>query len=82
MPFFKDRIDAGKRLAALLSEFTGRQDLVVLGLARGGVPVAYEVARVLDASMDRYVGGSTMRLTNGFPLVALAKIVTMLPVST
>jgi len=42
-------------LAEKLDRFAGRQDLVVLGLARGGVPVAYEVARSLDLPLDVFV---------------------------
>ncbi len=50
---FLDRADAGVRLAALLAgSWGGRADVVVLGVPRGGVPVAYEVARALDAPLD------------------------------
>lgn len=49
---FKDRIDAGQRLASELSSYSGEMDLLVLGLARGGVPVAAEVARALNAELD------------------------------
>jgi putative phosphoribosyl transferase len=48
---FVDRVDAGKRLAARLQHLRG-QDVVVLGVPRGGVPVAAEVARSLGAPLD------------------------------
>ncbi len=48
---FKDRYDAGKRLAIALSRFRDT-DPIVLGLPRGGVPVASEVARFLNARLD------------------------------
>ena len=49
---FDDRADAGRRLAARLAHFGGRDDVVVLALPRGGVPVGYEVARSLGAPLD------------------------------
>ena len=49
---FRDRHEAGRALAAALADYEGRTDLVVLGLARGGVPVAAEVARVLRVPFD------------------------------
>lgn len=52
---FADRHDAGVALAARLRRFAGRNDVVVLALPRGGVPVGYEVARALDAPLDVFV---------------------------
>ncbi len=52
---FKDRSDAGQFLAEKLVEYANRPDVVVLGLPRGGVPVAFEVARVLQAPLDLFV---------------------------
>ena len=49
---YENRMEAGRRLAALLSQYEGRPGLVVLGLPRGGIPVAYEVARALGAPLD------------------------------
>ena len=52
MQIFKNRKEAGKILAEKLREYAGRSDVLVLGLPRGGVPVAYEVARALSAPLD------------------------------
>ena len=52
---FRDRREAGQRLAARLQSLAGRPDVIVLGLPRGGVPVAGEVAAALDAPMDVFV---------------------------
>lgn len=51
-PPFDDRADAGRVLAARLDDLADRNDVVVLGLPRGGVPVAAEVAAALDAPLD------------------------------
>ena len=52
MTRFRDRADAGRALARLLPEFDRRPDAVVLALPRGGVPVGYEVARLLGLPID------------------------------
>jgi len=52
---FKDRHEAGQVLAGLLQSYQRRPDVVVLGLARGGIPVAYEVAKALGAPLDAFV---------------------------
>ena len=52
---FADRRAAGAVLAYRLKQFAGRGDVVVLALPRGGVPVGYEVARVLSAPVDVFV---------------------------
>jgi len=49
---FRDRIDAGEQLAQRLSAYAGRADVVVVGLPRGGVPVAAEVAKALHVPLD------------------------------
>lgn len=52
---FRDRADAGQRLAEQLHDFAGRDDVIVLGLPRGGVPVAREVADVLGVAVDAFL---------------------------
>jgi predicted phosphoribosyltransferase len=54
-PRFLNRMDAGRQLAEQLLAYQGRPDVVVLGLPRGGIPVAYEVAQVLRVPLDVFV---------------------------
>jgi putative phosphoribosyl transferase len=52
---FRDRVQAGQLLADALTQYANRNDVIVLGLPRGGVPVAYEVATKLNAPLDVFV---------------------------
>lgn len=54
-PRFSDRREAGVELASKLGTYRGREDVVVLALPRGGVPVAFEIAEALDAPLDIFV---------------------------
>ncbi len=54
-PFFRDRLEAGKYLAARLSAYRDRPDVIVLALPRGGVPVANQVAQALHAPLDVFI---------------------------
>jgi putative phosphoribosyl transferase len=55
MILFKDRADAGRKLAQELPGYGDRTDVIVLGLPRGGVPVAFEVAKALKAPLDIFL---------------------------
>src|SRR5579862_3015698 len=52
---FKDRQDAGRQLAKRLMKYAGADDVIVLGIPRGGVPVAYEIATALHAPLDIFL---------------------------
>ena len=53
--YFRDRHDAGQLLATQLARYTNRADVVVLALPRGGVPVAFEVAKALSVPLDVFL---------------------------
>lgn len=55
MALYKDRVDAGKKLAKELSKYANRSDVLILALPRGGVPVAFEVAKELNVKMDVFI---------------------------
>jgi predicted phosphoribosyltransferase len=52
MAIFRDRTDAGQKLAQTLMKYRDRPDVIILALPRGGVPVAFEVAKALNVVMD------------------------------
>src|SRR5438045_5929270 len=52
---FRDRTDAGRQLAAKLTRYADRSDVLVLALPRGGVPVGFEVAEALGAPLDVFL---------------------------
>jgi putative phosphoribosyl transferase len=52
---FADRVEAGRVLAELLATYAGQRDVIVLALPRGGVPVAFEVARALRVPLDVFL---------------------------
>jgi predicted phosphoribosyltransferase len=52
---FRDRVDAGRQLAHELAGYVAREDVVVLGLPRGGIPVASEIAEALRVPLDVFL---------------------------
>src|SRR5438105_5361930 len=52
---FPNRSEAGRVLGTKLSKYAGSDDVIVLGLPRGGVPVAYEVAQALRVPLDVFI---------------------------
>jgi len=55
LPLFENRRDAGQKLAQRLLKFAHQPQVIVLGLPRGGVPVAFEVAKALHAPLDIFL---------------------------
>lgn len=55
MSLFNDRVDAGRKLAKDLLKYANRSDVLILALPRGGVPVAFEVAKELNVKMDVFI---------------------------
>lgn len=55
MTLFQNRQEAGQHLASQLSAYANRDDVIVLGLPRGGVPVAFEVAKALAVPLDVFL---------------------------
>lgn len=53
--FFSDREDAGQQLAQQLTSYAGRDDVIVLAIPRGGVPVGFQIARRLNAPLDVFL---------------------------
>lgn len=52
---FANRTEAGRRLANQLQKYANRKDVIVLGIPRGGVPVAFEIARSLKVPLDVFI---------------------------
>jgi putative phosphoribosyl transferase len=69
---FRDRSEAGRVLAEELSRYAGRDDVVVLALPRGGVPVGYEIAKALGAPLDVFVARKLG--VPGYPELAMGAI--------
>src|SRR5579883_2291752 len=59
---FRDRREAGQRLATKLMAYAGKPDAVVVAVARKGVPVAFEIARALGAPLDWLDGPPSLEL--------------------
>ncbi len=55
MTLYRDRIEAGRILATMLTAYANRNDVLVLALPRGGVPIAFEVAKALHVPLDIFV---------------------------
>jgi predicted phosphoribosyltransferase len=64
---FRDRREAGHLLATKLTAYANRRDVVLLALPRGGVPVAYKVARELDEPLDVFVVRKLGEVPETFP---------------
>ena len=71
---FRDRVQAGQLLGEAVSKYANRHDVLVLGLPRGGIPVAFEVAKALNAPLDVFI---VRKLgVRGYPELAMGAIAT------
>ena len=72
---YRDRTEAGNYLAAQLDHYADRDDVLVLALPRGGVPVAFEVAKALRAPLDIFlVRKSVSQVMRNWPWVPLQQV--------
>jgi putative phosphoribosyl transferase len=70
---FRNRLDAGRQLAAALGHYAGRSDVIVLALPRGGVPVGFEVASALGVPLDIFLVRK-IGVPGGHPELAMGAI--------
>ena len=70
---YRNRREAGRVLAGLLGAYRGREGVIVLGLARGGVPVAWEVAAALGAVGKSAICANRIRIKKDMGIFSWAK---------
>jgi Na+-driven multidrug efflux pump len=79
---FRDRTEAGKHLATKLLSYKDRQDVLVLALPRGGVPVAFEVAQALRVPLDIFLVASGLIFVNSSMFQAMGNTIPSLLTSS